>query len=134
MYHRGDDDQKQLLIKKCTTRLTGICLTIGNRRDLLVHNAVLNFVPNNGTRILPLLRLVVWFCLFDRFVFFLLYNTLTETLPLINTYPPMHITTELHTSILIYTCVATLNVKTTLNVKKFTLRVNFYAKSRFFCI
>ena len=34
--------------------LTSICLTIWNRRDLLIYSNVLNLVPNHGTRILSL--------------------------------------------------------------------------------
>ena len=40
-----------------------------------------------------MLVIMVWFCYLDRFVCFVWRHPLTETLPLINTYPPMHITT-----------------------------------------
>ena len=45
-------DQNRLSKKRCTTRLTSICLTIWNRRASLIFSNVLNLVPTHGTRAL----------------------------------------------------------------------------------
>ena len=71
--------------KKVTTRLNSICLTIWNRRALIIYSAVLNLVTNQGTRILFLIGFIVWFCFLDKFVFFVLYYTFTEILAFIKT-------------------------------------------------
>ena len=79
MYHGGGGggggrcsiDQKPPLIKRCNTRLTSICLTIWNRRDLLIYSNALNLVPNHGTRILSLVGYYGLVLLFGQISFYL---------------------------------------------------------------
>ena len=75
--------------------LTSICLTIWNRRDLLIYSNVLNLVPNHGTRILSVVGYYGLVLLFGQIrVFCLMSSVDWNPLPLINTY---HVN--------IYTCV-----------------------------
>ena len=126
MYNGGGGcsiDQKPPLIKRCTTRLTSICfsLTICIRRVLLIYSNVLNLVPNYGTRTLSLVGYYGLVLLFGQIrVLCLMSSVDRNPLPLINTYPPMHITTTHNIHIPVYLPVTTCGCKCMAMAVRFT--------------